>query len=325
MKKVILFGGSFNPIHYGHLQMAQQALLQQGAFELWFIPTLISPFKEDSSDFDKRCHMIELMIQAESKMKVCTIEQSLPKPSYSINTVQKLKAMYPEYEFEWLIGDDQMEKLHLWHDFETLKKEVQFIVYARDAVHHDYPVVQGDILSVSSTGIRQGTQFATKPSILRYMMEEGLYLDEMLKYRLSKYRYEHTLSVHNLALELAKVHHINLKQVSLAALMHDYCKEDYSDVYIPNNLAFEALHHAYGAAAVLSKHYYIKDRQVLRAIKGHVSGTSTSPLGMILYIADKCERTRQYDTEPWITMAKKDLRKTFKQLKEFTLEYRKEA
>lgn len=325
MKKVILFGGSFDPIHYGHLTMAKQALLQQGAFELWFIPNQVSPFKETSSNFDARVRMIEMMIHAQPQLKVCTIEKDLPKPSYSITTVDALKKIYPEYTFEWLIGDDQLDKLPGWKDFERMNQEIDFIVYSRSAAKHDYKVIEGDILPISSTKIRQGLQTATKPSILRYMMEEGLYLDSMIKERLSDERYQHSLRVTEVALEFGKHHRLDLKQVRLVAMMHDYCKENYSDVYYDKGDVAEEVYHGYAAAAILSKRYYIKDRKVLRAIRGHVTASSTTDLGMVLYCADKCERGRTYDTESWIIRVKQDLRKTFKQLVVFTNEYRKKA
>ena len=118
MKKVILFGGSFDPIHWGHYHMANQALRQRGAFELWFIPAAVSPFKTSASHFQHRVRMIEMMISTNDKMKVCTIENELPKPSYSYHTVLKLKEMHPDYEFEWLIGGDHIEHLHKWYEFE---------------------------------------------------------------------------------------------------------------------------------------------------------------------------------------------------------------
>lgn len=325
MKKIILFGGSFDPIHYGHYNMAQKALKQRRAFELWFIPNLVSPFKNESSNFEHRVKMIEMMISGNSKMKVCTVESTLEKPSYSMNTIDKLKVMHPEYEFEWLIGDDQIENLHKWYDYERLKKEVQFIVYQREQSKHEFPSVIGDIRNVSSTAIRQGTQFDTKPSILEYFMRHGLYLDEMTKHRLSAKRYEHTLRVCDLALEIGESHHINEDQIRLATMMHDYCKEDYSDVYYKKLDVPKAFNHGFAAASFLSLKYYIKDRAVLRAISNHVSGDGTHPLAMLLFVADKCERGRGYDSEPLIQLAKKDLRLGFKKCKEESNKYRKEA
>ncbi len=325
MKTIILFGGSFDPIHYGHLNMAKKALKQRSAFELWFIPTLISPFKDSSSDFKNRVTMIEMMIKKESSMKVCTIENELPSPSYSINTVEALIKKYPDYQFEWLIGDDQIESLHKWYEFEKLNSLVQFIVYDRHQEDHDYPVVLGDIMDVSSTNIRKGLQTATHPRILQYMMEEGLYLNTILKERLSEYRYEHTLRVTELALELAEAHPVSKKDMYLVAMMHDYSKEQYDDIYYDKKDVHQAIYHAYAAAAVLSKHYYVRNRKVLRAIRNHVEGKSHDLVAQLIYVADKCERGRHFETEHFIEMAKVDLHATFKLLKIEAEKYRKEA
>lgn len=325
MKKIILFGGSFDPIHYGHLNMAQKALKQRRAFELWFIPNLVSPFKSESSSFDHRVKMIEMMISGQSRMKVSRVEETLEKPSYSMNTVDKLKTLYPEYEFEWLIGDDQIEKLHHWYEFDRLKKEVQFIVYQRKQSEHEFPSVIGDIRNVSSTAIRQGTQFDTKPSILEYFMRHGLYLDEMTNYRLSQKRYEHTCRVCDLALEIGKVHGLDADKIRLAAMMHDYCKENVTDIYYKKLDVPKAFNHGFAAASFLSLKYYVKDKAVLKAISNHVSGLGTHPLSMLLYIADKCERGRGYDSESIIALAKKDLRLGFIKTKEVSNNYRKEA
>lgn len=325
MKKVILFGGSFDPIHWGHYHMANQALKQRGAFELWFIPTQVSPFKESSSNFEHRAKMIEMMISGNDKMKLCTIEKDLPKPSYSYHTVLALQKKHPEYVFEWLIGDDHVAHLDKWYEFEKMNQAIQFIIYSRSKIKHEYPSILGEEIPVSSTAIRQGLQFQTKPQILEYMMHQGLYLDEMLKHRLTPKRYEHTLRVCQLALEIARVHQMDEKQVTLAAMMHDYCKEDYSDISFKHPKVPEALLHGFAASSYLSKYYYIKDRAVLRSIQGHVSGSSHHPLGMLLYIADKCERGRGYDSEPYIKLAKTDLRAAFKAVKTLSDNYRKEA
>ena len=182
-----------------------------------------------------------------------------------------------------------------------------------------------NLRNISSTAIRQGLQFDTKPSILEYMMRECMYVDEMLKTRLSEIRYQHSLRVVELAKELAIHHKIDLKAVSLAAYMHDYCKENYDDIYFEAGDVHQALYHGFAAASFLSKKYYIKDKRVLKAIESHVSGSGTHPLSMILYIADKCERGRNYDSEPLIALAKQDLRKGFKQVKLEAEKYRKKA
>ena len=312
MKKIILFGGSFDPIHYGHLQMAQSAISQRKADELWFLPTKLSPFKASSSHFKHRVEMIDMMISAYPKMKVSTIEETLSSPSYSLNTVLKLKEVYPNYTFELLIGSDHVESLDQWYEIEQLKTLVQFIVYDRDGIEHSFPTITGRRIDASSSAIRIGTCFKTHKHVLNYMMKNGLYLDEMLRFRLSEYRYEHTLRVCELALSLAKAHKVDEASVYLAAMMHDYCKENYDDVSFTMPKLHQSFKHAFAAASTLSKHYYYRNKVVLKAIQGHVSGHAHSKIGMILYIADKCEPQRAYDTSKIRALAHVDLRQAFK-------------
>lgn len=325
MSRVILFGGSFDPIHEGHLTMAKHALKQRNADELWFIVSAQNPFKQGSSDFKHRINMVQLMINPYRKMKVLDIEAKMPIPSYSIDTVKVLQTEYPDITFEWLIGSDQLESLHRWKDFECLNQKIQFIVYAREAEDTmEYPRITGPVMKISSTQIRKGEKTQTAPAVLRYMSENGLYLESILSNRVSLQRFEHVKRVCEVALELATVHSVDLQRMYLAAMMHDLCKEDSKETltaimeatYPHKRSLHPAFYHGFAAASELAKRFYIRDKQVLNAIRGHVNGDSTNKIGMILYIADKCERGRGYDSEPYIHLAKQNLNKGFKAVKQ---------
>ncbi|MDE8329376.1 nicotinate (nicotinamide) nucleotide adenylyltransferase [Erysipelothrix rhusiopathiae] len=324
MKKIILFGGSFDPIHDGHLAMAKNALKQRNADELWFIVSAQNPFKVGSSAFHHRLNMVQLMIKPYHKMKVIDLESKLPLPSYSIDTVRILKAQNQDCEFEWLIGSDQLPTLNKWKEYDILNQMVQFIIYARDFnIESQFPIVTGPVLPISSTEIRKGLITTTSPRVLQYMTGYGLYLDEILKNRVSQKRYDHVLRVKEVALELADVHNIDKDRMTLACMIHDLCKEDSKeDLLNTMNANYPSLvglhpafYHGFAAASELSKKYYVRDKQVLNAIRGHVNGVSTNKIGMILYIADKCERGRGYDSEPLIALSKQNLVDGFKEVK----------
>ena len=334
MRKVILFGGSFDPVHKGHLEVARNALKATHSDEVWFVLAAHSPFKDGHSTFYDRKKMLELMIRPYKRFKICTIEEELPIPSYSIDTVKLLKKKNPNTEFLWLIGSDQIKDLNKWKDYNQLKKLVTFCVYERPGYNdaHEFISIPGTTYDVSSTDIREGRSYDTDPVVLRYMMSKGLYLETMTKNRLSEKRFKHTLRVTELALELAEVHYIDKDRVYLAAMTHDWCKEWDSDtLLIAMNASYPkykhlhpAFYHGFAAAAVLSSVYNIKDKAVLQAIRSHVNGASTSKIGMILYIADKCERGRSYDSSELIELSKKDLNKGFKAVKRSSQEYIKE-
>lgn len=334
MKKVILFGGSFDPIHNGHLAVAKNALEDLAADELWFVLAALSPFKTDSSSFEDRHKMLDLMIADAENLKVCTVENELEKPSYSIDTVKELKKRYPNNHYYWLIGSDQIDDLAKWKDFEILDQEVEFVVYPRPNYEsqHKYKTISGTEYEVSSTEIRQGRSFATDKNILKYIMENNLYLESILRNNLSDYRYDHTLRVNDLALEIAKAHNLDEKKVHLIAMMHDYSKEmgdgtlkEIVKKYDENLLSSpKAFYHAYAAAYILKTIYYLDDEDVLDAIKHHVDGKSDKPYAMLLYIADKCEPGRKYDSSELINLAKKDLKEGYLKVKETQEKYLKE-
>lgn len=334
MKKIILFGGSFDPIHYGHLEIAKNALKETKADELWFLLAAISPFKEESSAFEARETMLQMMLKDEDNLKICTIEKELPKPSYSIDTLKALKKKYTNVEFMWLIGSDQIEGLHQWKDFETLEKTLEFIVYQRPGyeIKHPYQVISGEMIDVSSTEIREGKSLQTKPEILKYMMEQNLYLKTLVKNRLSEYRYKHTIRVKNLALEIAEKHQLNLKKMKLIAMSHDLCKEDDENhlTYImekhfkDKTHLHKAFYHAYAASYLLHSDYHIDDEDVLKAIENHVSGTSKNPYAMALFIADKCEPGRKYNVSEVLSLTMDDLEQGFNEVKRQNEQYLKE-
>lgn len=322
MRRVILFGGSFDPIHNGHLEVAKNALKDLKADSLWFILAKNSPFKFGHSNYQHRLKMVKKMIGPYNKMKVNTLEETMPEPSYTIDTVNVLVKKYPNTKFYWLIGSDQIEDLNKWKDFDILDGLVEFVVYKRPGFDYasKYQEIQGSPIDVSSTDIRDGHSTNTHPKVLSYMMYEGLYLDSITKTMMSTRRYEHTVRVAKLAVDLAKSHNVDVNLAYLVAMSHDWCKEwdAMSLAIIMENYSVDvhpALYHGFAASDVLSKRYYVRNKSVLGAIRGHVSGASSSKLGMILYIADKCEPGREGDFSALLDLAHKDLRKGYQAIK----------
>lgn len=331
---MLLFGGSFDPIHNGHLEIAKNAIKHTQYDEVWFLVAALNPFKDKSTSFQHRVKMIELMIRPFKKLKVCTIENDMPTPSYSIDTVKRLMKIYPKVEFGFLIGSDQIPKLNEWKDFDKLNQLVAFSVYEREGHQesHNYPVIPGSHITVSSTEIRKGQSNLTSKHVLRYMMYEGLYLEEIVRNNMSEFRYHHTLEVTKLALELGSIHKVDLKKMRLIAMMHDLCKEweatrlkEIVSMIDERLLEYpSAFYHAFAASYWLNHYYCIYDKQILSAIHNHVHGGSYSKYGMILYIADKCERTRPYDTETLIDLSKQNLIEGFHAVKLSSEKYIKE-
>lgn len=336
-KLIVLLGGTFDPIHHGHLKIAQRVISLRQADEFWFVVNVQSPLKDhEPSQFEHRARMIELMIDPYRKFKVSRVEARLSVPSYTIDTVTSLMDQYPHHDFEWLIGSDQAESFHQWKDHERLKSMLPILVYPRT----DYPThVDGLIhldlnerFEASSHAIRSGKLLWTDPKIIAYATHHGLYLKTWVQAELSKKRYEHTLAVTKLALELAQIHGVDLLATHQAAMLHDIAKEWSKErlkawltfVY-PQYVdqAFELWHQKVGAM-VAKRVYQVRNPDVLSAIAHHVEGTHPSDLARVLYIADKCEPNRNNDTTEALRLAQKDLKLSVEWIQREQSEYLKE-
>lgn len=145
MKTVVLFGGTFDPPHVGHLLMAHLALEQLHADGVWFLPAPAPPHKptEPPLHYPLRVEMVKALIQDEPRFSLCTIEASMPKPSYTVDTVRACKRSYPELRFMFLIGTDSLAQLPTWHRADELTAEVEFLVATRSG--HDYHEALGQV------------------------------------------------------------------------------------------------------------------------------------------------------------------------------------
>lgn len=320
MKKIALFGGSFNPPHLGHLKIAL-ALLRQAHFdEVWFMPTVSTPLKDTTLvPFEHRVNMIVRLIKPYRKLRVCTIEAQMPLPNYTINTVKALQTTYPQHHFTWIIGSDQANQFDRWKDADELLKRIDFIVIRRDPsdqVRSDMRVIDIDgIARYSSTHVREGKITETAPAVLNYLFENGLYLESIAKSMVSEKRWSHVKQVEKLALDLGQAHHLDPSEIALAALFHDCTKlwhkttqEAWLSFVEPGYLDQPSpIWHQKTAAAYLRRVLHIKNKTVLKAIANHVTGQKGHPLTQVIFIADKCEPGRNYDVSEELALARKNL------------------
>ncbi len=168
MKKIGLFFGSFNPIHIGHLILANYILEKSDMEQLWFVVSPQNPFKEKKSllnDYN-RLDMVNLALKNYPKMRASNVEFSLPKPSYTTDTLAYLKEKYPENSFALIMGEDNLKSLHKWKNSEHLIENNQIIVYPRKAdgafsetettvEHENIHLIDAPILELSATMIRE--------------------------------------------------------------------------------------------------------------------------------------------------------------------------
>lgn len=166
LKKIGLFFGSFNPIHIGHLILANYILENTDMHELWFVVSPQNPFKDKKSLLNdhNRLDMVQLAIKNYPKMRASNVEFSLPKPSYTIDTLAYLHEKHPDYSFALIMGEDNLANLGKWKNAETLIKNHQIIVYPRlfegekkDSEylqHENISLIKAPIIELSATEIR---------------------------------------------------------------------------------------------------------------------------------------------------------------------------
>jgi len=160
-----LFGGSFNPIHNGHVRLAKSLLQKAALDEVWFLVSPQNPFKQDQQllDDDKRLQLVRLALKEEPQLMASDFEFHLPKPSYTWNTLQALEQEYPEGKFTLLIGGDNWEAFDKWYRYEDILKRYPIIVYPREGSKvsgvkfqgSEIQIVETPLINISSTQIRQ--------------------------------------------------------------------------------------------------------------------------------------------------------------------------
>lgn len=161
--KVGLYFGSFNPIHVGHLIIANHILNATDIQKLWFVVSPQNPFKISHSllnEYD-RLHLIQKAIDDDPRMKASDIEFNLPKPSYTSHTLSYLAEKYPEHEFTIIMGSDSFQNLGKWKNAAALIKNYRFYIYKRPGfdIEEDYgakiTIMDAPLLEISATYIRQ--------------------------------------------------------------------------------------------------------------------------------------------------------------------------
>ena len=155
MKKVAIFGGSFNPIHTGHIALAQAVQQQCGLDEVWLMVSPQNPLKRNDADLlddSLRFEMAQKALEGVEGVKACDYEFHLPKPSYTWNTLQHMTKDHPDYTFTLLIGGDNWAHFQRWRHWKDILWHHDVIVYPRDEYQGTISV---PLLNVSSTEIRK--------------------------------------------------------------------------------------------------------------------------------------------------------------------------
>ena len=178
--KIGLFFGSFNPVHHGHLIIANTMAHYTDLNQVWFVITPHNPHKKQESllhEFD-RFDMVEKAIGDNHKLRACDIEFHLPRPSYTIDTLTHISEKYPQHEFALIMGGDNLASLKKWKNYEQILTYYAIYVYPRPHVqaseldtHPKVQFVQAPMLDISATFIRNALQ---QNKSVKYLLPESV-------------------------------------------------------------------------------------------------------------------------------------------------------
>ena len=191
--RVGLYFGSFNPIHNGHLIIANNIINNNYLDVVWFVVSPQNPFKTDVKllNVNHRISLIRLAIENEPRISVSNIETCLPKPSYTINTLTYLKEQFPLYEFTIILGSDGFSNIDKWKNAKEIIENYSFIIYKRpgyEEVGHNtakYKISDGPILNISSTYIRglikkgASIRYLVPDVVMEEIKNQGYYLSDL--------------------------------------------------------------------------------------------------------------------------------------------------
>lgn len=201
--KVALFFGSFNPIHIGHLIIANHLASSTDLEQIWFVVSPHNPLKNKSSLLDdtQRLQMVRIAVEDNPKFKASNIEFSLQQPSYTVNTLAHLKEKYPEHQFSLILGEDNLRNFHKWKNYQYILDNYHLFIYPRLKMEEEefskelgaeeeviykhqniHFCTDTPIMKISSSFIREQIK---RGKDARYLLSEVVwnYVDEMRFYK----------------------------------------------------------------------------------------------------------------------------------------------
>lgn len=325
--KTGILGGTFDPIHNGHIAAAEAAIATLGLDRVLMLPSGEPPYKRCYASREDRMRLVTLACEGRPGLIPCDMEIRRNGPTYTVDTLRALSAEYSGEEWVYLIGADAVESLPKWRGIGEIAQLARFAVIGRPGF--DVKPVEVPGLRLFSTGI-QGMAVSSgivrsrmaengdidglmPPAAAAWVRKKGLYLcnysePELLE-RLSRaitvHRYHHTLGVADTAQRLAPGCGVDPMRARLAGLLHDCAKSlPYGEMkalvlkYVPDideaELEAEPVLHAPAGMVLARRDYGVRDESILQAIRRHtLGGPDMTPMDALIYVADFIEPGRK--------------------------------
>ena len=329
MNKVIILGGSFDPVHKGHILILKEAMKELNINEGWLMPAKNPRWKKGYTSINFRLKLLSKVVKNEKNIKLCKEEVNSKETNYTYKTILKLKEKYPTTEFYFLIGYDQLELLDKWYEIEKLSNLVTFVVVKRpnyelnqeNFTKYNCKSINYSGPDISSTDFKDTLNLDLLPEYLHDdIILSGDYYKRKLRTMMNYRRYCHSLQVAKLAKEIAISNNYNVKKAFLAALLHDCAKDISKDIEnelmnkeFKNYLNEKPLiYHQFIGSIIVKEEFNINDEDIIDAIKWHTTGNENmSTLSKIVYCSDKIEPSRGYDSKYMIDACLKDINSGF--------------
>ena len=323
----VIFGGGFDPIHLGHINMA---LAARDAFnaQVIFVPAKVSIWKTDSIESNHKLNMLKLVCEDYMNFSIDAFELESKEQPYSFETISYFKKKYPKDTLYLLIGQDQVNSFHLWKKPEQIAELAQIVYFKRpkyelnqqnvDTYH--MLAVEGKEIDASSTDIRELKSVAVTEKVLKYIEDNSIYYINKVKGYINEKRFNHSLSVAHLAYRIAKMHQLDAQKAYIAGLLHDIAKGvDKTDAltqmkkYYPDFVEIGAFaYHQFLGEKIAKEDFKVVDEEILGAIKYHTTGKKDMNwLEKLIYSADKIDPTRGYDSSELISAMENSVEEGF--------------
>ena len=343
--RLAMYGGTFNPIHLGHMHAARAVVEGLSLDKLLLMPANVPPHKtmpQGSASPEQRLDMCRIAANLLDRVEACPLELERTGPSYTVDTLGELKLRYPQAEVWLVVGTDMVLTFDRWREPQKMAQLCRLAVVARDesdrqriaekarqlreSLDLGIDIIDCPALPMSSTQVRESLDDnLLHPAVLDYIRQNKLYLPALetlraeVERRVSPKRMAHILGCERMAAQMAQRYGVDDYTVRAAAILHDCTKalsekeqltlcEKWNIIFDYDEGNFAQLIHADTGAETARRVFKMPD-DIVDAIRTHTTGdTHMTDLQKILYVADMCEESRTWPgVEELRTLALTDL------------------